>query len=1027
MMLTTRNYLFATTVLAGVLAVAAPAAAQTSQPAQEDGATQVEEVVVTGSRIRRNDLTSSAPLAVVNSELIDNKGFANVADAINEQPAAGVPISPDGDQQGFGVGRSFINLFNLGSNRTLVLVNGRRFVGANVASIFSGAGAGGQVDISAIPTALISRVETIQATGGAIYGSDAVAGVINIITNNNFDGVEMNVEYGISERSDAEQVRGRITAGRTFLDDRLSLSGSYEYATTDSLVYTDRPRTALQLFTALNPANTSATDGIPQTIFYENRRIPEITQGGLPFRGAGVGLSTILTIAGPNGTRVPAQFAPDGSLVPYDPGTFYQASIAAGGQGLNLAELTSLQAPVDRQNATLFGRFDITNNVRLEGELFYNQTEASEDFNQPIYNGGLFGGTSGGLQMSTANPFLSAATRAAILAQPTALPADPNNPGERLFFIHRASTDLVEPNNLTESETVRAVVNLAGDFETIGRRFNWNVAANFGRNEGFFQQDNIVQTNFIQAINVNRSASGAIQCADAAARAAGCQPLNLFGLGARSQAALDYIGTTFRQDYELKQTNYEANFGGDLIELPAGWAGFNLGYEYRKEESDFQPNEASRLGIGRTAAISPLSASYDTKEWYAEIAVPLVGGDFTLPFVRSFDIDASYREVDNSQAGKDDSWAIGLRWKPHDDLLIRASQSRSFRAPGITELFTPTSTSFITATDPCDLRNINSGPNPAARRANCEAEFVRLGLPANFQLTSNIQAATQRGTTSGNPALLNEIAEQETIGFVYQPNFIPNLAVSFDYVTIDLTNAIGNFGLTAILQVCYDLPTPDQAACSRFQRGRANQIISGSNQQGQILGADLAPNGVGPQTGFVNAGYQDFSGFTLGVEYNIDINSFANRWGDADLGNLAWDFDLFQTEIDRSSVTGLGFDEVNSRNTLGRSDVRWKLDTTYRRGGFAALWTTRFTGEFERSNTDTIENTAPQTIAEQYLHDLSLAYTFEPNWGGFMPRELTGRLQIRNVLDSEPPLYTTGVGVYDLIGRYYQVGLTARF
>lgn len=1025
-MLTTRKYLFGTTVLAGVLALAAPAFAQTTQPAQDDEASQVEEVVVTGSRIRRNDLTSSAPLGVVTNELIDNKGFANVADAINEQPATGVPVSPDGDQAGFGVGRSFINLFNLGSNRTLVLVNGRRFVGANVASIFSGAGAGGQVDISSIPTALISRVETIQATGGAIYGSDAVAGVINIITNNSFDGVEINGEYGLSERSDAEQVRGRITAGTSLLDDRLSIAGSYEYAKTDSLVNTDRARTALQQFTALNPANTSATDGIPQTIFYDNRRIPEITQGGLPFRGAGIGLSTILTIVGPNGTRVPAQFAPDGSLVPYDPGTFYQASVAAGGQGLNLAELTSLQAPVERQNATFFSQFDITDNVRLDTEVFYNKTTASEDFNQPIYNSGLFGGISGALQMSTANPFLSAATRAAILAQPTALPADTANPGERLFFIQRASTDLVEPNNLAESETKRAVVNLNGDFEAIGRSFNWNVAANFGVNEGFFQQDNIVQANFLNAINVNRSASGAIQCADAAARAAGCQPLNLFGLGARSQAALDYIGTTFRQDYELKQTNYEANFGGDLIELPAGWSGFNVGYEYRKEESAFRPNDASRLGIGRSAAIAPLDAEFDTKEWYAEIAVPLVGGDFTFPFFHSLDLDASYREVDNSQSGKDEAWSVGLRWKPHEDLLIRASQSRSFRAPGITELFTPTSSIFTTATDPCDFRNINSGPNPTARRANCEAEFVRLGLPANFQLTSNIQAATQRGTTSGNPSLLNEIAEQETIGFVYQPHQIDNLVLSFDYVTIDLTNAIGNFGLSAILQVCYDLPTPDQAACSRFQRGAAGQVLGGSNQQGQILGSDLAPNGVGPQTGFVNAGYQDFSGFTVGVEYNIDIASFANRWGDVDLGNLAWDFDLFQTEIDRSSVTGLGFDEVNARNTLGRSDVRWKLDTIYRRAGFAALWTTRFTGEYERSNTDTIENTAPQTVGEQYLHDLSLAYTFEPNWGGFLPRELTGRLQVRNVLDSEPPRYTAST-VYDLIGRYYQVGLTARF
>lgn len=161
-----RNYLFGTTILAGVIAMSAPVFAQTAEQTTEQQATEVSEVVVTGSRIRRNDLTSASPLTVVSSETIDNKGFTNVAQALNQQPVAGVPITPDGDQAGFGVGRSFVNLFNLGTNRTLVLVNGRRFVGANVSSIFSGAGAGGQVDFSSIPTALIDRVETVQATGG---------------------------------------------------------------------------------------------------------------------------------------------------------------------------------------------------------------------------------------------------------------------------------------------------------------------------------------------------------------------------------------------------------------------------------------------------------------------------------------------------------------------------------------------------------------------------------------------------------------------------------------------------------------------------------------------------------------------------------------------------------------------------------------------------------------------------------------------------------------------------------------------
>lgn len=1021
-----RQGLFGTTILAGMLAVSAPAWAQTATPAQpQDGqVAEVGDVVVTGSRIRRNDLTSASPISIVSSETIDNKGFTNVAQALNQQPVSGVPITPEGDQSTFGVGRSFVNLFNLGTNRTLVLVNGRRFVGANVASIFSGAGAGGQVDFSSIPTALIERVETVQATGGAVYGSDAVAGVINVITRRNFEGLEVNAEYGISDRSDADQVRFRVTGGTTIAD-RLNLAGSYEYSETDSLRFTERDRTNLQIIRGVNPQNTSNTDGIPAQIWYFNRRIPEITQGGLAFRSAGIGLANVLTIADPNnpGQRVAAQFAPDGSLVPYNPGQFVQASIASGGDGLNLAELTSLQSPVIRHNATMFGTYEFTPNIRLDAEVFYNHTESTENFNQPIYNSGLFGGISGALQFSTANPFLSAATRNAILNQPTPLPADPNSPGDRLFFLQRASTDLVRPNNYAESDTIRVVANLNGDFEAVGRNFFWNVAGNFGRNEGFFQQDNIVQDNFINAINVERSVTGDIQCASAAARAAGCVPLNLFGQNARSEAALDYIGTLFRQDYTIKQTTYEANFGGELIELPAGWAAFNVGYEYRKEESSFQPNEASRLGIGRSAAISPLQGEYDTNEWYAELSVPIFGADFSLPGFRELSIDGSYRSVDNSVAGKDESWATGLRWRPIDDLLIRGSLSRSFRAPAITELFTPTSTIFTTATDPCDARNINSGPNPTARAANCRAEFQRLGLPADFQLTSNIQAATQRGTTAGNPDLVNEIADQETYGFVYQPNFVRNLTLSFDWVKVDLTNAIANFSLTSILQVCYDVPNPDPAVCGRFQRGVAGSNVGGTSLEGQILGTDLAPNGVGPQTGFINAGYLNFSGWSAGVEYAIDLDDYAATAGLG--GRISWDLDYFRTETYESSVTGLGFDLVNSANVIGTPETKWNLNTAYTRGGIGVIWTLRYTGEAKFSNTATIENFNPLTVEEYYINDLSLAYRFETARAGL--RDVTARLQVRNVFDVEPPFGTVGIGAYDQIGRYYQVGLSARF
>ena len=307
-----RTALLASAASASLLAV--PAYAQTSAPANE-GAVDVEELVVTGSRIRRAELTSVQPLQVITTENIEKRGYTNVADALNELPSSGVPVNPIGDQAGFGTGRNFINIFSLGTNRTLTLVNGRRFVGGNPASIFTGAGAGGQVDLNVIPTGLVDRIETIQAGGSAVYGSDAIAGVVNIITKTQYDGVEVDGLFGVSDQGDAETYRGRIIAGKTLFDDRLSVFGSYEYNQTSALAFTDRRVTSRQIAFAVNPQNTSQTDNIPGAILITGRRIPEITAGGLLTRTAGIGVSGIL-VSNPTATtgRLPVQLDPTGPV-----------------------------------------------------------------------------------------------------------------------------------------------------------------------------------------------------------------------------------------------------------------------------------------------------------------------------------------------------------------------------------------------------------------------------------------------------------------------------------------------------------------------------------------------------------------------------------------------------------------------------------------------------------------------------------------------------------------------------------------
>ncbi|WP_397419920.1 TonB-dependent receptor domain-containing protein [Phenylobacterium sp.] len=1024
----------ATAMLVGAPAVAfAQAAAATAE------AVDVGELVVTGSRIRRPDLSSVQPLQVISTQRMEERGFTNVADALNDLPSVGVPVSPVGDQGSFGVGRNFLNIFNLGTQRTLTLVNGRRFVGGNPASIFTGAAPGGQVDLNVIPTGLIDRIEVVQAGGSAVYGSDAIAGVVNIITKTEYEGVEVDGRYSWAD-SGFDDWRARITAGKSLLDGKLNVSGSYEYNQTGQLAFLDRSRTAEQLTFAANPANTSGTDGIPGSIIIFNRRIPETNTGGIPFQANTPSLARLVTIANPSGAgRVTAQFGPGGTLVPYNAGQFFSAAVASGGDGLNLAELSSLISPVKRHVATAFVKYDVLENVRVNGEFFYSEFKAVEPFNQPIYNAPLFGGNSSMLSISTSNPFLPAATRTALLDPANGLAVDPANAAERIFFLSRASVDIGSNKTRAEGDTFRGVLAVDGDFELIGRNFNWNLAYAHGQSQGSFQSPNVIQTRFVQAVDAVRDATGAIVCRDAVARAAGCAPLNMFGAGAPSQQALNYIGVDFVSEYKSLQTIYEGNFGGSLLDLPAGALSFNVGFEARYEKSDFNPNDPQERGVGRSAPITPLTGKYNTKEYYGEALVPIFGGDFTFPLMHKLEVEGAFRKVDHSQAGKDESWSYGGRWYPVKDLMLRAQNAQSFRSPAITELFLPTATSFITANDPCDFRNINSGPSPAIRRANCERDFQALGLPANFSLTSQVQAATVQGTTAGNPALQNEIADQWSIGFVYQPSFVPGLSLSFDWVDVDITGAIANFGLANILQVCYDSPDSPPDACSRFQRGRS---ALATTRQGQILtNGEAIGNGqtaTGPRQGYINAGYTNFEGFTAGINYESELTDvldgvFAD-WLGGNPGRIGFDFDLFHVEKQQTSVTGLGFDLNRDQGEIGNAKWRWKLDTAYDRGPFSLVWTTNWIDESRFNNDFTLETRQPLKVNDYFLHDLSVTVDLEnltEAYGMGVLDDAQLRFVVRNVFDKLPPLGATNsanaYGTYDFIGRYMQVGLTAKF
>ena len=439
------------------------------------------------------------------------------------------------------------------------------------------------------------------------------------------------------------------------------------------------------------------------------------------------------------------------------------------------------------------------------------------------------------------------------------------------------------------------------------------------------------------------------------------------------------------------------------MQLPAGPWSFNLGYEYRKELSSFTPNLNSQNGVGRSAAIALIPPSgYHTNEFSVETRVPIFSDDFNLgaPFFKHAEFTGSYRWVSNSLAGKNTAWSFGANWEIVPGITLRGSKSQTFRAPAITELFLPLSTSFTTAADPCDKTRINSGPNPTSRAANCAAAFVALGLPANYQLTSNVQSFTVQGLTGGNSALKNEIASSWTYGFVLAPSFIPGFTLTADYVHIDLSKAIVNFSLASILSTCYDSPVPPSAVCARFTRDNQAQVTSFSS-------------------GFVNAGYTRFAGESLTAAYTFDVNALPMVQTDSNAGRIGLNLRVFHTRRLQTSVSGTGFDLSDTEGTIGVARWTGQFDFRYARGPFKWSWTTHYIGESLFDRTFTGENRAQLTVAAYYLHDTVLAYDIN--------KHFTARVGVNNVADTAPPYPTTGIGVYDQIGRFWFVGVNAKY
>ena len=991
----------------GLVALSVPNMTAAQQPVEAADPETLDEIVITGSRIRRTGFETLQPAVILDSEQLELNSGIDLASALNEQAGFSVPlVSPVDGQNSDNIGQNYVDYLGLGQQRTLTLVNGQRFpAGVSPTSV-----GGLSVDLNMIPENLVERVETIAIGGAPIYGSDAISGTVNIILKDDFEGFEVFGAAGTSpEFTDANRTRLGATWGGNFDNDRGNVTLSAQYAMADGLRKTDRPGTATGIgFEApADPDSPFALDIFNDLkVAVDNvRPFPLLFGDVFAFNIFGNGVP--LDINDPDSPIT--QFDADGNLLPFVPGGGTGSVIFQdGGDGLSLSDFTQLYNDIERYNATAFLKYDLADSVTVNAEAWFSRTEATEVVNQPIFNSSAFGGLpgdgfgnvgSGPIPVLIDNPFLTDATRNTIraaldvlhdedgdgVADPTIDTDGDGVPDAVGFWRGGPNIGVVGdfPNH-TKRDTMRGVLGLEGELELGGREYFWDAYLTYGRTEAEDFSLDLVQTRFDQAIQVVTDDEGNPACADPSD---GCVPLNV--VGTPTPEAVDYVSQLVRDQITITQRVFSSNISGDLFDLPAGALAAAGGFTYREESAAFDPNDLAENGFTRNTLVA-IDGEFDTTEFYVETVIPLLGGDLDMPLVESLEFEGAVRFVDNSVAGQDTTWTAGLRYRPIEDIEFRGNFTESIRAPSITELFTPESTVFVFANDPCDERFIDQGNVPATRAANCAAD----GIAQPFQ--SFIVNASQEATLSGNPELDSEIAESSTFGVVLRPRFLENFTMSVDWFDIEIANAIENLQAVDILNACYDSSAfPAEPACELFTRDATGQISS-------------------LQTGFVNVGLIEFKGLQSSVSWLTGLGNY---------GDLNLTLNHLYTD-EQLETPGSG-NTVQLDGQIGRSTHRVSANVTWSMGDWTVFNQFRWLdGAVFDNSDDEFSRTVPG-VPSWFVMDAGILYALNDN--------IDLQLNIDNLLDRDMP-YPAAASAFGettyfsgVMGRYATFTARARF
>lgn len=958
---------------ASLLASAASACVITATPAlaQNDDA-----IIVTGSRIARTEIDAPIPVAVVNAESIKSSGASNVQDILNELPQVGIGSSRTNTNFSTGAnGVATVDLRNMGDSRTLVLVNGRRFI-AGIAGTSA-------VDINNIPTDFVERIDVLTGGASALYGSEAISGVVNFVLKDKYEGISLRAQGGSTFKGDNPRYLISATAGTTFgADERGSVMVNVTYDRDDGLFSRKRGISDQDCFLAATPDNCGPAS-------YSSYA----SQGRFEFLNANGARTNVLNGQG---------------LFTFDKSTGALVSGFPVGSGYNRNGQRRISVPVERWLASGVAKYELTDSVKVFGEVTYSKVNSSSRIEAfPLDYTDIYAGGPGDVGIPITNAYIPSSIQALIASVNS--DANPANDVAGLGF-RRRQVEVFDRSNDAKRDTWRATVGVKGDLTD---RIDFEVSYVYGYMNDYTASEDIDNVKYRQALD-SIVVGGQIVCRDPAARAAGCAPINLFGNNTASAASAAYVRSAVPKSEEVTNQQHVATaiIAGSLFDMPAGPLSFVLGGEYRKEKSVDDLDILTNTGGNSGNLIPDTVGSFNVKEVFGEVEVPILRGS---PLAERLSVRGAARLADYSTIGSAFSWTAGFDYAPIEDIRLRVTYAEANRAPGISELFSAPSETFPTGlTDPCEgITATTTGALATTCRAIPGVNATIAARPdGKFEYElADIQGIN--GFSGGNINLQEETAKTLTIGAVFTPSFLPNFSMTVDYFSIKVKDAIGTTPRQVSIEECINTGLPE--FCDNVIRSAATGYLLTINSQLSNI-ANLETSGID-----VAMNYRTPLGITADDMLRVNLNY------------------TYLIKLEKRAFVGAPLEEnVGQLDGDGRLGAGFKhkasANLTYTTGPLKLNWQLRYLGKIQDTlgGYDDVDLDKLNSVGAKVYNDMQLSWTVEDG------RSLEFYLGVDNVFNVGAPFLPSGFAsnitgtetaadTYDPFGRRFYAGVNVKF